>query len=275
MAEIIVSSQNPQYKNLKKLVESSGARREQQQTVLDGEHLLQAYLQSGNVPRLLIVEESAVEPPLLAQWRHVPAMQLTPRLFSALSPVKTPTGVMALIDIPAVKQRQTSSFIVLLERIQDPGNLGAMLRSAAAAGADAVYLSEGCADAWSPKVLRGGMGAHFATQIIEQADLVGVARDFSGKTCCAALAAPQSLYDVDLSSAVAFAVGNEGAGLSPELRAAADIEFSIPMPGNVESLNAAAALAVCAFERVRQISGTIVKPFVSNDRAGASPQDDI
>ncbi|MHB8848189.1 MAG: TrmH family RNA methyltransferase [Burkholderiales bacterium] len=257
MAEIIVSPQNPQYKNLKKLAESASVRREQQRTLLDGEHLLQAYLHSGGVPRLLIVEESAVEPPLLAQWRHVPVMQLTPRLFSALSPVKTPTGVMMLIDIPAVTQIQTPSFIVLLERIQDPGNLGAMLRSAAAAGVDAVYLSEGCADAWSPKVLRGGMGAHFATRIIEQADLVGVARDFPGKLCCAALDAPHSLFDTDLSGAVAFAVGNEGAGLSPELRAAAHAEFSIPMPGKVESLNAAAALTVCVFERVRQRAGNV------------------
>ena len=255
MAEIIVSPQNPQYKNLKKLAESSSTRRDQQRTLLDGEHLLQAYLLSGGTPRLLIAEESTVEPALLAQWRHVPVMQLTPRLFSALSPVKTPTGLMALIDIPSVIPLSAPSFIVLLERIQDPGNLGAMLRSAAAAGVDTVYLSEGCADAWSPKVLRGGMGAHFATQIVEQADLLGVVRDFSGKLCCAVLDAPHSLFDTDLNGAVAFAVGNEGAGLSPELRAAAHVEFSIPMLGNVESLNAGAALAVCVFERVRQRAG--------------------
>ncbi|MHB1675937.1 MAG: TrmH family RNA methyltransferase [Sulfuriferula sp.] len=255
MPEIIVSPQNAQYKNLKKLVECASVRREQQRTLLDGEHLLQAYLQSGGVPRLLIVEESMVEQPILAQLRHVPVLQLTPRLFSALSPVKTPTGLMMLIDIPTVNSVRNPSFIVLLEKIQDPGNLGAMLRSAAAAGVEMVYLSAGCADAWSPKVLRGGMGAHFATQIIEQADLVSVAQEFSGKLCSAALSAPQSLFDTKLTGAVAFAVGNEGAGLSPELRAVAHAEFSIPMLGCVESLNAAAALAVCVFERVRQITG--------------------
>ncbi len=254
MPEVIVSLQNPQYKNLRKLVESASLRREQQRTLLDGEHLVQAYLASGGVPRLLIVVESIVEHPLLARLRHVPVLQLTQRLFSALSPVKTPTGLMLLIDIPPVDPPPRPAFIVLLERIQDPGNLGAMLRSAAAAGAEAVYLSEGCADAWSPKVLRGGMGAHFATQIVEQADLVGVAHAFAGKLCSAVLNAPQDLFAVDLTGAVAFAVGNEGAGLSAELRALANTEFSIPMPGTVESLNAAAALAVCVFERVRQLA---------------------
>ena len=253
MTEPIISPQNNQYKALKKLAESAADRREQGQTLLDGEHLIKAYLAAGGMPRLLIAADSALDRQLVEQLAHVPVMQLTPRLFSALSPVKTPTGLMLLIDIPYPESVEQPSFIVLLERIQDPGNLGAMLRSAAAAGVEAVYLSPECADAWSPKVLRGGMGAHFATQIIEQADLCAVARAFPGKVCSTALQAPQSLFAADLSGAVAFAVGNEGAGLSPELRALAHDELFIPMPGQVESLNAAAALAVCVFERVRQM----------------------
>jgi len=252
MSELIASIHNTQFKALKKLTESSSVRREQRQTLLDGEHLLLAYLATGNLPRLIIVAESAQDQPLLAKLPQVPVLRLAQGLFNALSPVKTPTGLMLLIDIPAVELPVAPRFIVLLEAIQDPGNLGAMLRSAAAAGVEAVYLSTGCADAWSPKVLRGGMGAHFATQIIEHADLIAVAQAFPGKVCSAALNAPQSLFVADLTGPVAFAVGNEGAGLTAELRAVASYEFSIPMPGNVESLNAAAALAVCVFERVRQ-----------------------
>ena len=252
MTELIVSPHNAHYKALKKLAESASARREQGQTLLDGEHLLLAYLAAGYTPRQIIVTESAQGHPLLARLPNVPMLQLAPGLFNALSPVKTPTGLLLLVDIPKPIVPAAPQFIVLLEAIQDPGNLGAMLRSAAAAGVEAVYLSTGCADAWSPKVLRGGMGAHFATQIIEHADLIEVARAFPGKVCSAALNAPQSLFATDLASAVAFAIGNEGAGLSAELRAVANCAFSIPMPGHVESLNAAAALAICVFERVRQ-----------------------
>lgn len=252
MSDLIISPHNAQFKALKKLASSASARREQQQTLLDGEHLLLAYLATGNRPHLVIIAESVVNHPVLAQFAQVPVLRLADGLFNALSPVKTPTGLMLLVDIPDTQPTEAPHFIVLLEAIQDPGNLGAMLRSTAAAGVEAVYLSSGCADAWSPKVLRGGMGAHFATQIIEHADLVSVAQNFEGKVCSATLGAPHNLFTADLTGAIAFAVGNEGAGLSAALRAAANFEFSIPMPGKVESLNAAAALAICVFERVRQ-----------------------
>ena len=117
---------------------------------------------------------------------------------------------------------------------------------------DAVYLSEGCADAWSPKALRGGQGAHFVLPIIERADLLQVIADFNGQTLATSLHG-ESLYALDLTQPVAFVIGNEGAGLSDALLAAAGQRVHIPMPGNVESLNAAAAAAVCLFERVRQV----------------------
>jgi TrmH family RNA methyltransferase len=250
---MITSAQNPQYKALKKLADSTSERRELGQTLLDGEHLLLSYVSTGQVPRQVIVAESAEQHPLLAHLTNVPVLALSQGLFNTLSPVKTPTGLLLLVDIPQGVAPADSKFIVLLEAIQDPGNLGAMLRSAAAAGVDAVYLSAGCADAWSPKVLRGGMGAHFATQIIEHANLIEVAQQFEGLICATALDAPHSLFQTDLTGKVGFVIGNEGAGLSAQLRAATNCAISIPMPGQVESLNAAAALAVCVFERVRQL----------------------
>ena len=142
-------------------------------------------------------------------------------------------------------------FCVLLEAIQDPGNLGAMLRTAAAAGVDAVYLSKGCAEVWSPKALRAGMGAQFALALHEHADLTLIARELKS-LIATSLDAQQSLYDLDLSGPVAFVFGNEGAGLSPALLDTATHQVKIPMPGKVESLNVAAAAAVCLFECVRQ-----------------------
>ncbi|BBP01773.1 TrmH family RNA methyltransferase [Sulfuriferula nivalis] len=251
---MITSMHNPQYKALKKLADSTSERRELGQTLLDGEHLLLSYLATEQLPRLVIVAESAEQHPLLARLTNVPVLALSQGLFNTLSPVKTPTGLLLLVDIPPGVAPADSKFIVLLEAIQDPGNLGTILRSAAAAGVDAVYLSAGCADAWSPKVLRGGMGAHFATQIVEHANLIEVAQQFNGLICATALDAPYSLFQTDLTGKVGFVIGNEGAGLSVQLRAATNCAISIPMPGQVESLNAAAALAVCVFERVRQLA---------------------
>jgi len=132
-----------------------------------------------------------------------------------------------------------------------------MLRTAAAAGADAAFLSKGCADAWSPKALRGGMGAQFEMALHEGCDLIEVARTFQGKVVATSLGAVDSLYALDLSGPIAFAFGNEGAGMSAALQEAASHRIRVPMPGKMESLNAAAAAAICLFERVRQTGSTV------------------
>jgi TrmH family RNA methyltransferase len=253
----ISSRDNPFFKSLQRLATSSRARREAEQTLLDGAHLLRAYLEAGNKPLHLLVNEQAVQDAeitsLLDTCADVPQTQLDDALFSQLSELKTPNGLLALIALPTpLVPVSYSQFALLLEDIQDPGNLGSILRSAAAAGCDAVFLSQGCADAWSPKVLRAGMGGHFALSVHESADLLQVAAEFSGKILSASLQADKSLYDSNLSGKLAFAIGNEGAGLSPALLEAAQQHFIIPMPGKVESLNAAAATAVCLFEAVRQ-----------------------
>ena len=142
----------------------------------------------------------------------------------------------------------------MLEDIQDPGNLGSILRSAAAAGVRHAMLSKRCAQAWSPRVLRAAMGAHFVLNIYEFVDLPDAARAFQGTVVATCTRAPRSVYDVDLTSGIALLFGNEGAGLSCELLAAAHEVVAIPMPGRVESLNVAATVAVCLFERVRQLS---------------------
>ena len=185
--------------------------------------------------------------------KDVPVTQLDDKLFAELSDLKTPTGILTLIEIPQPAEPVAAAgFALLLEDIQDPGNLGSMLRSAAAAGCDAVILSQDCADAWSPKVLRAAMGGHFVLRIYEQQDLPGVARAFSGTLLATSPQATCSLYDCDLRGNVAFLIGNEGAGLSADLLNLATQKITIPMHGQVESLNAAAATAICLFEAVRQ-----------------------
>ncbi len=253
----ISSRDNPFFKSLHKLSSSARERREAGQALLDGPHLLRAFLDAGGKPKHLLLNEQALQDAeigaLLVRCAAFPQTQLDDALFTQISELKTPNGLLALIDIPSAKMVVAhSQFALLLEDIQDPGNLGSILRSAAAAGCDAVFLSQGCADAWSPRVLRAGMGGHFVLSIAESADLLEVAAEFTGKILAASLRADKSIYDSNLRGKLAFAMGNEGAGLSPALLNAVQQHFIIPMPGKVESLNAAAATAVCLFEAVRQ-----------------------
>jgi RNA methyltransferase, TrmH family len=255
--KLIRSRDNPFFKELVKLTGSARQRSKTDQTLLDGAHLLAAYLDAEMMPQHILLNAAALHDGeiagLLERITEVPVTQLDDKLFAELSELKTPSGILALIDFPQLAGTIADSrFALLLEDIQDPGNLGSMLRSAAAAGCDAVFLSQGCADAWSPRALRAAMGGHFVLRIYEQQDLPGVAQAFSGTLWATSLQATHSLYDCDLRGSVAFLIGNEGAGLSDDLLNLATQKISIPMPGKIESLNAAAATAICLFEAVRQ-----------------------
>jgi len=251
----ITSRENPTFRQLLGLAQNRRDRRQLRQTLLDGEHLLESALQAGVLPRQMVFSEhypTAAMDDWLARLAGVPAVSLTANLLAALSPVESSSGLMAVINIPTYAVG-SDGFLLLLEDIQDPGNLGAILRVAAAAGGHRVCLSKGCAEAWSPKCLRGGQGAQFQLSIQEGMDLSAEARAFDGSVYAGLLGADHSLFDLDLKGRVGFAFGNEGAGLSEALQAVCR-PFSIPMPGRVESLNVATAAAVCLFERVRQIS---------------------
>jgi RNA methyltransferase, TrmH family len=262
----ITSRDNLQFKEWKKLAGSARQRGKVNQTLLDGAHLIDSFLACGGLPQQLLVTAQGLQDGevanLLRRMDNVPLTLLEDSLFGELTELKSPSGLLALIATlaPAMSVAE-SRFCLLLEDIQDPGNLGSIIRSAAAAGCDAVFLSQGCADAWSPRVLRAGMGGHFARRpgsglamsIHETADLSEVVSEFPGQIFAASLNAEKSLYRCDLHGAIGFAIGNEGAGLSNKLLSVTH-PFTIPMPGSVESLNAAAAAAVCLFEAARQRS---------------------
>ncbi|HTJ54344.1 MAG TPA: RNA methyltransferase [Nitrosospira sp.] len=271
--KFITSRDNAFFKQLIKLAGSTKERKAAGLTLLDGIHLISAYHCVLGQPESLVVSQSGNADPeikrLLVEQgtgSHVKVIMLSDNLFREISPVKTPTGIMALVAIPsppAMSPREDQAgepFYVLLEAIQDPGNLGSILRSAAAAAATDVYLSKGCADAWSPKTLRAAMGAHFLLHIHEQSDLADVARSFNGRVIATSLRAETSLYRIALRGPVAFVFGSEGMGLSDALLQASSEQISIPMPGGTESLNAAAAAAICFFEKVRQ-STTSLHPI--------------
>jgi TrmH family RNA methyltransferase len=252
----ITSRDNSIFKHLKKLAENARERRSEGKTLLDGVHLIDAYLQAFGEPELVIIPEgkSSLEATNLMQTlEHVNTIMFPTLMFAELTSVVSSTGILALVKTPQMAAPSQVSFALMLEDIQDPGNLGSMLRTALGAGVDAVYLSKGCTDAWSPKSLRGGQGAQFLLPIIEGADLVETIKNFAGNTYATTLDG-DSLYAQDLTKSSAFIIGNEGAGLSEKIVKAASRQISIPMHHNLESLNAAAAAAVCLFECKRQIS---------------------
>lgn len=258
----ITSREHTLFKQLVKLEKSSRQRRIAGLTLLDGAHLIQAYQAAQGIPLKLIISELGCNNTEIkyllgrfSKYTEVNTVMLSDALFRQVSPVKTPSGILALIAIPLSEPNTISDnqvFCVLLEAIQDPGNLGAILRSAAAAGVSDVYLSNDCADAWSPKTLRAAMGAHFSLTIHEQSNLTQVAQRFHGQVIATTLHATRHLYQTDLTGPVAFVFGNEGAGLSPEMLQAVSEQVTIPMSGNTESLNVTAAAAICFFEKVRQ-----------------------
>lgn len=251
----ILSRDNPGFKQLKKLSGAARERRKAGLALLEGVHLVEAAKAAGIPLRELAVAEGALRHPevaaLIADGSVAATTVMPDGLFSELSTLETPVGLLATIPLPELAVPAAPDFALLLEDIQDPGNLGTILRSAAAAGVQAVWFSDGCCDAWSPKVLRAGMGAHFRLAIVERADLPAVARDFHGQVLATCMDG-DSLYQCDMRGPLALMVGNEGAGLSDDLIAAASRRITIPMPGGMESLNAAIAAAVFLFERVRQ-----------------------
>ena len=198
--------------------------------------------------------------------RAAPIATLRVRVPAARTLVVAEAAWPELAPLPAARRRAcgrgharsrslcgAADFCLLLDDVQDPGNVGSILRSAAAAGVAQVLLSKQCAFAWSPKVLRAGQGAHFYLEIFEDVDLAAWARSYRGRTLAAvAQGGDRTLCDRSVR-ALALAIGNEGAGLSAPLRGRGKPGASpFPMPGGSESLNAAAAAAICLFECVRQ-----------------------
>jgi TrmH family RNA methyltransferase len=255
----ITSRDNPQYKDLVKLAGSSQARRKSGRTLLDGVHLCQSYLQLRGMPEQCVVSEGSLQNPevmdiigqLEAQRAHV--LALPDALYNAVSQVEHGVGVMFLVATP---ERQVTAPLsvsaVLLDGVQDPGNVGSILRSAAAAGLTQVYCSAGTAFCWSPKVLRAAMGAHFVLDIFENVDLAALVRGAKVQTLATSGYATQRLYDVDLRAPSAWLFGHEGQGVADDLLSMATHQVVIPHRGQVESLNVAACAAVCFFEQVRQ-----------------------
>lgn len=256
----LTSRDNPRLKFFASLGSAPRERRSGGQALLDGAHLLGSALDAGIALLDVCVSMSGCENlEILALLERLPegfsAACVPDPLFARLSPMDTPTGILARIAVPQSAglpsaERET---LIVLDAIQDPGNLGSILRTAAAAGIEFAWLTAGCARAWSPKALRAGMGAHFRLCIYEQVNVLAGLAAYCGKVVAAAAGEKsRQVFDADLNGSVAWIFGAEGQGISPALLERADEILSIPMKEGIESLNVGAAAAVCLFEQMRQ-----------------------
>lgn len=252
------SRDNPLIKQLVRLSGSSRERRISGSTLLDGEHLIQAYAAASiDTFELVAASETGMQRAAVAALVEGASARekviIEDRLFAQISQVVTPSGILAVIRTPAEPPLpQSIGEGLYLEGIQDPGNLGSILRTALGAGLRDVYLSHGSVFAWSPKVIRAGMGAHFHLAIRENVELQELAGRADGRLVATQSGAATGLFEADLQGKIIWMFGNEGAGLSPAARAMAGLDLAIPMAGYTESLNVAASVAICLYEQLRQ-----------------------
>lgn len=256
----IVSRDNARFKTLRKWAQQGRARRAAGVVLLDGVHLLEALEAGGGAADEVIVSDSGAARAEIAAWLaahpRLRRLALPDALFAEIAATETPSGILGVAALPQpVARPDAAADALLLDGVQDPGNVGTLLRTAAAAGIRQALLGPGCADAWAPKTLRAGQGAQFQLAVHEHQDLAAFLGGYRGSGVVTALDAEQSLWQARLDGPLAWVFGAEGQGVSAPVRAAARLALRIPMPGGSESLNVAAAAAVCLFEAVRRRLG--------------------
>ena len=249
----ISARDNPLLARLRKLAQDSQAPRRLSQAWIEGEHLCQALRASGLPAPQAVISQSAWDRPALrslAGWAARITL-LPDALFGTVSALESPAGLGYLIELPDAPELDPEAASVVLDRVQDAGNVGSILRSAAAFGFTQVLALKGTAGLWSPKVLRAGMGAHFSLRLIEGLDesaLAGLRVPIVASSPHAAMQLPMAA----LPSPCAWVLGHEGQGVSAGLLERCGLQLRIPQPGGEESLNVAAAAAVCLYESARQ-----------------------
>jgi TrmH family RNA methyltransferase len=249
----VTSRDNPLLVRLRKLAHDSTAYREHGVVWLEGDHLLRACIDRGQGLLDVVLSQAGWNRPdlraLAARGNRI--VRVPDALFKGLSGLESPAAIGAVVPLPSRVAIDPFAASVVLDRLQDAGNVGSILRSAAAFGVRQVLALKGTAALWSPKVLRAGMGAHFGLQMVE-----GLAPGDLSSLQVPLLAtsshARRLVSEAGLPSPAAWVLGHEGQGVQPELLARCQLSLRIPQPGGEESLNVAAAAAVCLYESSRQ-----------------------
>lgn len=243
----VSSRDNPLIKELRKLSQDSTAYRKQGRVWLEGDHLCRAALARGLKPALAVFTESYLQ---LAPQECTQAagknVTIADALFPEISNLESPSRMGFVLDLPAGAELQANAASVILDRLQDAGNVGAILRSAAAFGFTQIIALKGTAALWSPKVLRAGMGAHFGLHLVEGVDAAAL-HALTVPIVVTSSHHGSYLHEQAIPKPCAWAMGHEGQGVGDEVMAMASLKVRIHQPGGEESLNVAAAAAICLY----------------------------
>jgi TrmH family RNA methyltransferase len=259
---VIESRSNDLLKALRRLVSDPVGYRRFGRAWIEGEHLCRALLEHGGRPREAVVTASAWQQPA---WHRLaeaaPEVMVIPDAeMRELSGLESPAPLAFLFDVPAVGAApQARLRTVVLDRLQDPGNAGSILRTAAAMGFRQVVALKGTVALWSPKVLRAGMGAHFGLTLVEGASAESLGA-LGVPLVATHLHDARPMHDAPLPDPLAWVLGHEGQGVDEALAAACDLRVMIPQPGGEESLNVAAAAAICLYETARRAMLGALRP---------------
>ena len=253
----ITSAQNPLVKKLVQLSKKQSFRNKQNLTIVEGVHLAGEWLKTYGSPDICVFLSSSksIEVKQIVQKceeLNTEIIELEAKIYSKISPVIEGVGVLFVVKIPKNQGVNFCEDSIILDRVQDPGNLGTILRSAVGFGVKQIICSKGTVSAWSPKVLRAGMGAHFKLQIFENQDLSKVISKIETPIFATSLQAKKMIYDEDFTTKTTWVFGNEGTGVSSELLSKVKNQVIIPQTGEIESLNVAMAATVCLAEQARQ-----------------------
>ena len=260
-APVLISSRdNPFVRELRALTASASARRQSQVALLDGAHLVSAAALAGAVLDSVAVSEAGLARAevraLFDSTAAARRLVLADRIFEQLSPLASPSGILATVRVPAAQPLPALlGDAVLLDAVQDTGNAGTILRTCAAAGIGRVLGTVGTAFFWSPKVLRAAMGAHFGLMLHESVEVGAALAAARGQVLVARGDAQETVFDIDLTGPTLWVFGNEGSGVGRAVRESSHRGVRLPMAAGVESLNVAAAAAICLYEQVRQRQG--------------------
>jgi TrmH family RNA methyltransferase len=255
---MITSIQNPKIKWVRELQTSSRLRRDERNFVVEGVRLAEEALTSGWPARLVLYTDDLDERGqdvlrgFVAGGTSTEAV--TAQVMRSASDTQTPQGLLAVLAWQVLPLPENLDFLFIPDAVRDPGNLGTILRTAAGAGVQAVLLPPGTADAYAPKVLRAGMGAHFRLPVLPMSwEQIGAhLKQLAVYLADAGAGLPHT--QADFRQPLALIVGGEAEGAGPQAHSLATARVHIPMPGGVESLNAAVASAILLFEIVRQRS---------------------
>ena len=248
----IASRDNPLLVRLRKLGRDPVAYRKQGELWIEGDHLCRAFVQRGGVPLQALISEEAWASPLRDLALRAAAVSVLPAaLMAGISTLESPAPIGFVVPWRGAVDVLSDAPTVVLDRLQDAGNVGTVLRSASAFGFTQVVALKGTAGLWSPKVLRAGMGAHFGLSLIEGVEAAALAA-LAVPLLATSSHAAQAIDQVTLPWPCAWVLGHEGEGVSGAVQSQCHQALRIPQPGGEESLNVGAAAAVCLYESARQ-----------------------